>query len=464
MQSSRVRTPSAKQAEADAASSAPKSAPKPAASPAPSAAARRARQADLQAHAADVLTQHAAAPASDATLLARVAELENELAAAQATIAAKDAETAQAAVLAAQQLRAAAAEKGKVESDLEGSRKDHQLLGLQHELEMRNAKAAADEALVEEVREATKRVREDAEADAEVERSAASAKVQRLEETNRGLVQSVESYAAAAAAGGGGKPKKARGKKAAPTSAAAAAMLAAGEGEGEGEAAPAKPVREGPNPYAQFACATREWTPDTSGASDFFGLVGVESAADFKTKFQSDAHWCAQLLASPELPTDFEAALRAVCDNPEGVFAFAEGGEAYKNLAMLVARLGWPSLGITADQTSITQGEDAEQTHHIAYQIKKAISGINQVVQPYNLYRQLVCKDADFVPITMTAKKETFRNGKAMYATRRVRATAAGFGTVEEHERSLAERQRAEDAAAEAVAQLAASMEMDEAP
>ena len=157
-----------------------------------------------------------------------------------------------------------------------------------------------------------------------------------------------------------------------------------------------------------------------------------------RDRFESDAHWCAQLLASPELSTDLEAALRAICDQP---FAFVEGGEEYQNLAMLVARLGWPSLGITTDQAKITQGEDSEQSEHIGFQIKKAISGINQVVQPYNLYRQLICKDADFKPITMTAKKETLRKGKPMYATRKIRATAAGFATVEEYEKALAEEQ-----------------------
>ena len=414
---------------------------------------------------------------SDSALLARVADLQRELAAAQAAIAAKDAAAAAAAELATQKLAAVTAEKGKVEADLNASNKDAVVLGLQHQLALAGAKAALDEARNAEVGATAKRVREDVEAEAEAKRRVTDAEVRRLEAANRELVQSNEALAAAAAvaaAAAGGKPKKARGKKAAaaPASAAAAAMLAAGRAEGEGEgggggegeAPPAKPAREGPSPYAQFECATREWTPAHSGASGFFELVGVESVADFKSKFESDAHWCAQLLASPELPTDFEAALRAVCDHPDGAFVFAEGGEAYKNLAMLVGRLGWPSLGITADQTKITQGGDAEQAEHIGYQIKKAISGINQVVQPYNLYRQLVLKDAAFTPITMTAKRETRRKGKAMYATRKVRATAAGFGTVEEHERSLAERQRAEDAAAEAVAQLAASMEMDEAP
>ena len=365
--------------------------------------------------------------------------------------------------MAALKVATAEAQKGQLQSQVDAAIAANEKQATLHELDALKAKAAEEKAREAAVCEARAEERQAADAkydELRVLTDAASAELQAqlsdLREQARQASErnaELEAAAAAAARARGGSAKRARlaGKKrAAPDDEVAA--------EFDDEPAPKRAKDKEPkeeSPWAKFECATRAWSVASSGAKDFFDAIGVRSAADFGHRLASEAAWAAQLLASPELPADLEPALRVLTQQP-----YALDGQAYQSKNMLVARIGWASsLAITPETKEINVDGNEELGKHIFNQSKKAVNGVHQLVQAYNLWSQLLGPHPEtYEPIAMTAKKETLRRNKPMAAMSAIRAKAGGFASIEAYEASLEAGAEAEAAeAAEAGAEVEAA-------
>jgi len=426
----RIRTQSATAREAaeQAAEVAATKAAK-AATAAASAASKRARAADLQAHAEDVISKSQRADAlSDAAPSSVTSPAPSAGAGDASGIATLQRELESAKM----REEVLASEKGKLAAQLEAKDAQFDKHATQATLDALRAKGAADEACAEAVRVAREEAKVAADARFDELRAttdAANADLQAqvlaLEAANKELKARC---AALDAAAGGQKSRKSRKQREAPDSEEAAAFAT-------GEAVPKRPrtASAEPSPWAQFSCATRAWSVATSGREAFFAAIGVKSVEDLARRLESDAKWAAQLLASEELPEDLEAALRTLTTPP-----FALNGEQYKTKQLLIARVGWKDAANVTPQSEEIAVGDAELNAHVTNQTKKAVNGVHQLIQAYNLYKALLdSADTAYVPIPMTAKKETLRKGKPMAAMTAIRAKAGGFASVEEYEASL---------------------------
>ena len=178
---------------------------------------------------------------------------------------------------------------------------------------------------------------------------------------------------------------------------------------------------------------------------------GLEVARCGFTKAQlgkKDSRRCKQCLTTPDAPgtalvphssestepvEDLEAALRTLTTPP-----FALNGEQYKTKQLLIARVGWKAAANVTPQSEEVDVGDAELNAHVTNQTKKAVNGVHQLIQAYNLWAQLLGPHKEtYQPIPMTAKKETLRKGKPMAAMTAIRAKAGGFASIEEYEASL---------------------------
>jgi hypothetical protein len=425
----RVRTQSttAREAAEHAAEVAASKAPK-AAKPAASAASKRARAADLQVHAEGVISRLQCAEALLDAAPSSVTSPAPSAGAGDAPVICtlqRELETAK------MREEVLASEKGTLAAQLEAKDAQFDKHATQATLDALRAKGAADRACAEAVRVAREETKEAADARFEELRATTDAantdlqaQVLALEEANREL----KARCAALDAAGGQKSRKARKQREAPDSEEAAAFAA-------GEPAPKRPrtASAEPSPWAQFSCATRAWSVATSGREAFFAAIGVKSVDDLARRLESDAKWAAQLLASEELPEDLEAALRTLTTPP-----FALNGEQYKTKQLLIARVGWKAAANVTPQSEEIDVGDAELNAHVTNQTKKAVNGVHQLIQAYNLWSQLLGPHKEtYQPIPMTAKKETLRKGKPMAAMTAIRAKAGGFASIEEYEASL---------------------------
>ena len=426
----RIRTQSttAREAAEHAAEVAAAKAAKVAKPAAASAASKRARAADLQAHAEGVISKSQRADALLDAAPSSVSSPAPTEGAGDAPLVAtlqRELETAK------MREEVLASEKGTLAAQLDAKDAQFDKHATQAALDALRAKGAADLACANAVRVAREEAKEAADARYEELRAttdAANADLQAqvlaLQEANEEL----KARCAALDAAGGQKARKSRKQREAPDSEEAAAFAA-------GEPAPKRPrtASAEPSPWAQFSCATRAWSVATSGRESFFAAIGVKSVDDLARRLESDAKWAAQLLASEELPEDLEAALRTLTTPP-----FALNGEQYKTKQLLIARVGWKDASNVTPQSEEIDVGDAELNVHVTNQTKKAVNGVHQLIQAYNLWSQLLGPHKEtYQPIPMTAKKETLRKGKPMAAMTAIRAKAGGFASIEEYEASL---------------------------